>query len=515
MGYNTLVSTFILLFTLVISLLFTTPFVVASNTNFTTDPNIAAFSKAKMATLLDPNPVLIDKHGNLIQDTTLLSKLKSRNGTIADGVSKLIIQVNYSRPLNFSIVDKSSNILSDGTLSPLLGPSIKKPSSSTVVNQTNNGTSVVAVYTPPDFINETTAAYKNIKLSINDPTNSSATFSPVDIKLYHPPVVLVHGIWETPTIWTDDSNFSQYLIQRGFNISLANYSAHYATTFDPAVHPNYGIDSINNTISKVFQEYHKNAIAASQADMIGHSMGGLMIRGFAQQPYYKNQANFMKGYIHRLITIGTPNFGANLANILDSHKGYSYCYGFSKHLQLLIFPTSDTKSCKSPLTLETIYNKIHIPIDQGGVEALIPGSVAYSHLCPTNVTSYSIVGDWKPNGIHSRDYLQRLFQNITGNPNFRIDEDGFHGDNDLQVNTTSQAGGLSSIIQQGQNGNIPRMSETVHNIVHAKFLVNDTGVNYEVNSTQVQNDVSKLLNSNDSVFADSIGNGSPCDISKK
>jgi hypothetical protein len=165
--------------------------------------------------------------------------------------------------------------------------------------------------------------------------------------------------------------------------------------------------------------------------------------------------------------------------------------------------------------LETIYNKIHIPIDQGGVEALIPGSVAYSHLCPTNVTSYSIVGDWKPNGIHSRDYLQRLFQNITGNPNFRIDEDGFHGDNDLQVNTTSQAGGLSSIIQQGQNGNIPRMSETVHNIVHAKFLVNDTGVNYEVNSTQVQNDVSKLLNSNDSVFADSIGNGSPCDISKK
>jgi hypothetical protein len=59
------------------------------------------------------------------------------------------------------------------------------------------------------------------------------------------------------------------------------------------------------------------------------------------------------------------------------------------------------------------------------------------------------------------------------------------------------------------------MSETVHNIVHAKFQVNDTGVNYELNSILVQNDVLKLLNSNDSMFADSIGDGSPCDISKK
>ena len=58
----------------------------------------------------------------------------------------------------------------------LLG--IEKPSSSIVVKQiqTKNGTFVVAVYTPPDFINETTAAYKNIRVSINDPKTPISHF---------------------------------------------------------------------------------------------------------------------------------------------------------------------------------------------------------------------------------------------------------------------------------------------------------------------------------------------------
>jgi hypothetical protein len=53
------------------------------------------------------------------------------------------------------------------------------------------------------------------------------------------------------------------------------------------------------------------------------------------------------------------------------------------------------------------------------------------------------------------------------------------------------------------------MSETVHSTVHAKFLVNDTGVNYEVNSKHIKNDVIALLNSPASKFGNSIGNSLP------
>jgi hypothetical protein len=51
-------------------------------------------------TLLDPNPSLIDKDGNLINNINLAASLTSyRNGTIADGVSKLILIVESKSSL--------------------------------------------------------------------------------------------------------------------------------------------------------------------------------------------------------------------------------------------------------------------------------------------------------------------------------------------------------------------------------------------------------------------------------
>ena len=63
---------------------------------------------------------MTDKQGNLIQNVTLASNLipiqngkivDGRNGTIADGVSKLIIKLVYNNPLRFSIEGKSPNDL--------------------------------------------------------------------------------------------------------------------------------------------------------------------------------------------------------------------------------------------------------------------------------------------------------------------------------------------------------------------------------------------------------------------
>jgi hypothetical protein len=50
------------------------------------------------------------------------------------------------------------------------------------------------------------------------------------------------------------------------------------------------------------------------------SMGGLMARGFVQQPDYHNQGNFMKGYIQRLITIGTSQIEYYTVDILGRYQ---------------------------------------------------------------------------------------------------------------------------------------------------------------------------------------------------
>jgi len=277
-GCNTLAPAFLLLFTLVVSLLSTTSFVAALNTNLK-GSNIAASSHN--ATLLNPGPRLIDKKGNLIQNVNLPSNLTRSIGTIADGVSKLIIEVAYKNPLTFSIVGMNPNNLSDGILSPFntsLG--VEKPSSSIVVDphSTKNRSLVVAaVYTPPDFINEPNTAYKNITVSIKDSSNTSVSFSPAIIRLYHPPVILVHGLWENPTVWKQ-GNFSQNLANAHFDVTSADYSKYNATTFDPYANKtfgNYGINATRYAIHFALNKLHNQSIAAAQADIIAHSIGGI------------------------------------------------------------------------------------------------------------------------------------------------------------------------------------------------------------------------------------------------
>ena len=105
-----------------------------------------------------------------------------RSGTVADGVSKLLVQLPYTSKLQFSIKGLDSDNLSDGTLAPLFGSnestlttSPQSPSSSTTVDsqRTNNGDSVViAVYTPPTSFGLLKTDHKTIKVVIRNPTLS-------------------------------------------------------------------------------------------------------------------------------------------------------------------------------------------------------------------------------------------------------------------------------------------------------------------------------------------------------
>jgi hypothetical protein len=52
--------------------------------------------------LIDPNPCLIDIDGNLTNNIDLAANLKTyHNGTIADGISKLILIVESKNSLQF------------------------------------------------------------------------------------------------------------------------------------------------------------------------------------------------------------------------------------------------------------------------------------------------------------------------------------------------------------------------------------------------------------------------------
>jgi hypothetical protein len=121
--------------------------------------------------LIDPNPDLIDTDGKLINNIDLAASLITpRNGTIADGISKLILIVESKSSLQFSIKDTRPNNTTNGTLSSLKQASKDDNNESSSIakdspHNISNGKSVVAaVYTPPESFDQDTGTNRTINV---------------------------------------------------------------------------------------------------------------------------------------------------------------------------------------------------------------------------------------------------------------------------------------------------------------------------------------------------------------
>ena len=100
-------------------------------------------------------------------------------------------------------------------------------------------------------------------------------------------------------------------------------------TFDPSILASvkqsalgfaYNAPNVLSQIRQFISEFRSvNQVAAIQADVVGHSMGGDIVRSLRLQPLqasYLSSDTFAQGPIHKLITIGTPHLGTPLATQL-------------------------------------------------------------------------------------------------------------------------------------------------------------------------------------------------------
>jgi hypothetical protein len=188
---------------------------------------------------------------------------------------------------------------------------------------------------------------------------------------------------------------------------------------------------------------------------------------------------------------------------------------------LVFFDSIKLNRCRAgkvePKKLRTIYSDIFTyPIDKGAIEALIPGSIAYSRLHQTNVKSYAIAGTYRRNAAKSHSSQESYYKTIVDPDDFNLDKAFHDSDNDLLVSITSQLGGLPKQIRDPNSKDIPNQSAVYCNTVHEKFYIKeDDGVFSETNSPHIQKDVIKLLSYSDSAkFANAIGMHHTDDSSK-
>jgi hypothetical protein len=236
---------------------------------------------------------------------------QTRQGVVADGVSKLILRAclptvyatNASSNLHFDLVGGSTN----GSLRSAEDTqwASNVPASIAV---TNGSAIAVCLYQAPlDFAGVVPPA--TVRLLDGDNVIAVAA---IDVK--RPPVVLVHGIWSNPyDAWVTGGakTYMEYQVGAwsgsGFTITLADYGSSSSERFDKNVPP------VFTAISQAIASCTNAGYACSQADVVAHSMGGLLSR-LEYQRFGHQGANFCQGNIHKLITIGTPHHGSFLAD---------------------------------------------------------------------------------------------------------------------------------------------------------------------------------------------------------
>lgn len=304
---------------------------------------------ASTASLIDPVAsgflVQYAKGATISTDTNLLASGGTLvQGASADGVTELLIRIpasNAGDSYTLTLQDENGDSSSTGAIGGLFSlgspPANAALTLTTAAVDTPSGPMVFAGYiVPVNFSrgsSDDSLANRMVNLQI---AATSQTTAAIDI--VRPPVILIHGLWGEATDW---SGFSPLVggSQNPFTTSTVDYSGYvsgitattpsYSFVSNSSIRANslgfnYNASGLVTQIRGLIASYAKSAnVAAVQADVVGHSMGGDISRDFATLSQFSRGDNYGQGLIDKLITIGTPHYGSPLAT--DLLNGSNNC----------------------------------------------------------------------------------------------------------------------------------------------------------------------------------------------
>ncbi|MGL5079994.1 MAG: esterase/lipase family protein [Microcoleaceae cyanobacterium] len=117
------------------------------------------------------------------------------------------------------------------------------------------------------------------------------------------PVLLIHGIFDTTTIFRRMSN---YLQNQGWEAHSFNLS------------PNTGFSGLDKLANQLEHYVSKNFSPDQPFDLVGFSMGGIVSR------YYVQRLGGIKR-VQRFVTISSPHHGTQVAHFYPTPGGWQMC----------------------------------------------------------------------------------------------------------------------------------------------------------------------------------------------
>lgn len=205
-------------------------------------------------------------------------------------------------------------------------------------------------------VSDDKSACRTVTITVQNQTTGTSFTIPVMI--LRPPVVLIHGLWGS---WRNWNNFKPLVSGPGtvdsrFSVGRVNYDNNISDlveSTDPfflngqfkGISSNslgfaYNAPVVQEQIEHWIEQFKSGTgpqgiptnplgipVAGVQADIVAHSMGGVIARTIAGQDTFLGAKTFAQGDIHKLITIDTPHLGSPVAAqmIADSHGEDAGC----------------------------------------------------------------------------------------------------------------------------------------------------------------------------------------------
>ncbi len=141
--------------------------------------------------------------------------------------------------------------------------------------------------------------------------NASSTpelIADISLEIHRPPVMFVHGLWSNGDTWL---RFPK--VYDDVNDRWRVYTVDYNSSHGSAIANNAA--KVRGWIDDIVIESADSLIVTGQIDAIVHSMGGLILRKFADSPEYKRPDNMGKGDFHKILFLDTPHHGSPLADL--------------------------------------------------------------------------------------------------------------------------------------------------------------------------------------------------------
>ena len=299
-------------------------------------------------TLLDPVPSLLNGAAVTTSVNVLASKGRLVQGTAADSASELVLRIPANavgEQFTITVINdqgqQSTSSIEDGGLGAIGTSSFTSSQLTVTAVTTTSGPMAFAIYgSPLDFPRpegqDVSSSERFITLQVQ--ALDTRLLSQTSLTLLRPPLVLIHGLWASPQSWSD---FTPLTTDPRWVINKADYSkiiGGQIKSYSPPV-PSWARGSIVSSpasalgfaynaptvllqINGFINSFKKGTnpanvpVAGVQADIVAHSMGGDITRTMPMIKQFYSPTTFALGFVHKVITIGTPHWGSPLATML-------------------------------------------------------------------------------------------------------------------------------------------------------------------------------------------------------